>query len=162
MNIDIFPSGAFPKERHAAFKDHIGDGWVGDETERFFRGRDLADVTCETLSHEYKEVWWAAHNYLNEEAYLFFLPAFLKIALKDYLVNEGARVLADALAHGFFRMAKGEQDHRLLPILRGYSREQLGEIAQFLRELSRDRYKPVNDCDDAEPALELFWKQYLN
>jgi len=162
MKIDVFPHGSFPLERHTAPSSIIGDGWVGDETERFFRGRQLAEVTCKTLSNEYRSVWWSAHNFLNDEAYLFFLPAFLKIALDDFKENEGARMLADALAHSFLRMAKGEQDHRLLPILQTYSREQLGEVAQFLLELSHDRYKPANDLDDAEPALELFWKQYLS
>ena len=161
MRFEIFPSGVFPEKLHSAFPQHIGDGWVGDETERFFRGRNISDVTCETLSREYDGVWWAAHNFLNDEAYLFFLPAFMKIALESFSESEGARMLADELAHSFLRMASGEQDHRLHPLLQGYTREQLSQVAQFLVELSRDHYKPTNDIDDAEPALELFWKQYL-
>jgi hypothetical protein len=156
MRLDVFPSSIFPAEKHAAPEQHIGDGWVGDETERFFRGRRLTDVTCQSLTNEYRQIWWAAHNYLNEDAYLFFLPAFMKVALEDFPENEGARMLADALAHGFLRMAQGEHDDRLLPLLRAYSKVQLGQIAQFLLELSRDRYKPANDIDDAAPALEKF------
>jgi hypothetical protein len=161
VTFDLFPQETYPADQQAAPQSLIGDGWVGDETERFFRGRRRWDVTLETLSQEYKSDWTAAHNFLNEEAYLFFLPAFLQVALTGYERDDGAKLLADALAHSLLRMARGEQDHRLLPLLKHYSREQLGVIAQFLLELSRDHYKATGDMDDAEPALELFWRKYL-
>jgi hypothetical protein len=160
VNLEVFDRGVFAADRPAASKSIIGDGWVGDETERFFRGRALREVTYESLSQDYRSVWWAAHNFLNDEAYLFFLPAFLKVALYDF-DKDGAAQLADALANGFLRMAQGEHDDRLMPILQNYAKPQLASIAQFLVELSRDRYKPAGDMDDAEPALKLFWDQYL-
>ena len=161
MNLDVFNQAeVFNGTRHAAPASIIGDKWVGDETERFFRGRALRDVTYETLSHEYKGVWWSAHNFLNDEAYLFFLPAFLRVALFDF-EKEGAAQLADALAYSFLRMARGEHDDRLKPLLDNYTIPQLSVIAAFLRDLSRDRYRPTGDVDDAEPALRLFWDRYL-
>lgn len=161
MNLEVFDRGVFDADRPAAAESIVGDGWVGDETERFFRGRAFIDVNYETLSKDYRSVWWAAHNFLNEDAYLFFLPAFLKIALVDF-DKDGASQLADALAYGFLRMAEGEHDDRLIPLLQNYTRTQLAEIAQFLWELSETRYQPAGDIDDAKPALEKFWKQYLS
>lgn len=161
MNLAVFDcESVFGAARHAAPLNLIGDKWVGDETERFFRGRALRDVNYQTLSSSYRGVWWAAHNYLNEEAYLFFLPAFLRVALYDF-EKEGAAQLADALANGFLRMAQGQHDDRLRPLLAAYSDPQLRAIAEFLLELSRDRYQPAGDMDDAEPALSLFWRRYL-
>jgi hypothetical protein len=160
MNLEVFDQGVFSATRAAASKSIVGDGWVGDETERFFRGRAVRDVTHETLSQDYRSVWWAAHNFLNNEAYLFFLPAFLRVALYDF-EKEGSAQLADALANGFLRMAQGEHDDRLMPILQNYTKPQLAAIAEFLLELSRDRYKPAGDMDDAEPALRQFWDRYL-
>lgn len=160
MSLEVFDQSVFSAKQHAAPASIIGDGWVGDETERFFRGRSARDVTYESLSKDYRSVWWAAHNFLNEEAYLLFLPAFLRVALYDF-EKAGAAQLADALANGFLRMAQGQHDDRLMPLLQNYTKLQLAAIAEFLLELSRDRYKPAGDLDDAEPALKLFWDRYL-
>lgn len=161
MISDVFPDGKFPSNKRAADPLLIGDGWVGDETERFFKGRSLSEVNLTSLTCDYKEVWWSAQNFLDTEAYLFFLPAFMRIALDDFPASEGARMLADALSNQFLRMARGELDHRLVPLLENYSRPQIGAIAEFLLKLSRDRYEPVGDIDDAGEALRLYWARYL-
>jgi hypothetical protein len=159
MNFDkLIRLGVFSGE-HAAAVSVVGDGWVGDATDQFFCGRSAQQVTFATISTEYDGVWWAAHNYLSDEAYLFFLPALLAIALDDY-ERPGADMLADALSFGFLRMAQGDHDDRLLPLLSNYSKAQLGVISEFLKELSSSRYAPQGGMDDAKSAYDLFWHQY--
>mgnify|MGYP006192907139 FL=1 len=159
MNFDkLVESGVFSGE-HAAAASVVGDGWVGDATDQFFCGRSVQQVTYETMSTEYDGVWWAADNFLSDEAYLFFLPALLAIALDDF-ERPGADMLADGLSFMFLRMAQGDHDHRLLPLLSNYSKAQLSVISQFLTELSSSRYAPNGDMDDAKAAYDLFWYQY--
>lgn len=159
MNLETLSGRQYFCKRHAAAASVIGDGWVGDATDQFFCGRSVQQVTFETISTEYDGVWWAAHNFLSDEAYLFFLPALLAIALDDY-EKPGADRLADALSFAFLRMAQGNHDDRLLPLLSNYSKVQLGVLSQFLMELSTNRYQPNGDPDHAKVAYDLFWHQY--
>jgi hypothetical protein len=62
----------------------------------------------------------------------------------------------------FLEMARGELDDRLLPILRTFTPEQLGFIADYLQEMHDRHYKRMGDENDAACALRLFWGQFKN
>ncbi|MBL0944153.1 MAG: hypothetical protein IBJ04_07500 [Hydrogenophaga sp.] len=159
MNFDIFERGRYPSDRSAAQASRIGDRWEGDEAERFFRGRCAKEVTYETLTREYRHDWSIAPCLLNEEAYLFFLPAFMKVALEDY--NRGETpTLTVTVVSDFLEMARGELDHRLLPILRTFTAEQLRFVADYLQEVHDRHYRLLGAENDAACALRLFWGQF--
>lgn len=159
MNYEIFARDRYPSDRPAAQASRIGDQWEGDEAERFFRGRLAKDVNYETLAHEYLLDWSIAPCLLNDEAYVFFLPAFMKVALEDYERGETPRLTVTVVSD-FQEMANGELDHRLLPILRTFSAGQLSFVADYLQEVHDRYYHALGDDNDAASALRLFWHQF--
>lgn len=159
MQYAVFQRGRYPSNRPAAQSSRIGDGWEGDEAERFFRGRSADEVTYETLVDEYRKDWSITPCLLNDEAYVFFLPAFMRVALEDYERGE-TPTLTVAVVSDFLEMAKGELDSRLLSVLRAFSQEQLGFVADYLQEVHDRHYHVFGDENDAACALRLFWHQF--
>lgn len=84
----------------------------------------------------------------------------MRLALADRESDQSA-LLGDSLVNAFLRMACGDMDYRLRPILERYSDQQLGVIANFLVEMSRLDPYPVPEKDPARNALQLFWGQFL-
>lgn len=163
INMDYFPSQAFPKSASVVPSCKEGDGWEYDAAVTYFTGKRIADVTYEDIRSNYGNTdWTASLSFLSDQAFSFFLPALLKIAQENYCDLSGnAGVLGDNLVFSFRRMAEGTMDHRLLPLLRAYSKQQLGVISLFLQEMSEQHYQGMGDMDDAAVALNLFWSQYL-
>ncbi|QHE87240.1 DUF6714 family protein [Hydrogenophaga sp. BPS33] len=161
MNFEIFHRGRYPQDKPAAQESRIGDSWEGDEAERFFRGRHSKDVNYQSLSEEYRKDWSIAPCLLNEDAYLFFLPAFMKIALEDYEQGETPTLTVTVISD-FLEMARGELDSRLLPILRTFTSAQLSFIATYLQEVNDRYYHALGSDNDAAMALNLFWHQFKN
>ena len=165
MSIDIgcFPRETFPKSAPVVPAGKEGDGWEYDAVLAYFTGKRISDVTYNDVRSNYGETdWTASVSFLSDQGFSFFLPALLKIALENYSdLSDNAGVLGDNLVFSFRRMAEGTMDHRLLPLLRTYSTEQLGVISLFLKEMSEQHYQGMGDMDDAAVALKLFWGQYL-
>lgn len=159
MNFEIFQRGRYPQDRPAAQQSRIGDGWEGDEAERFFRGRHVEEVNYQTLTQEYRKDWSIAPCLLNDEAYVFFLPAFMKIAIEDYERGETPTLTVTVISD-FLEMARGELDYRLLPILRTFTADQLTFIADYLEEVNDRYYHALGHENDAACALQLFWHQF--
>ena len=162
VNLSLFDQRPFPSEWPLVPPGKEGDGWEYDEVVRFFKGKRLVDVTYEALKIGYQKDWTAAHHLMSEQALAFFLPALLHLSQDNYDdTAHNAGLLADQLVFFLLRMARGEMDYHLLPLLRTYSKSQLGVIAMFLLEMSEQHYKDMGDMDDAANALALFWSQYL-
>lgn len=159
MNYEIFHRSRYPADRPAAQASRIGDRWEGDEVERFFRGRLAKDVNYQTLTNEYQKDWSIAPCLLNDEAYVFFLPAFMKIALEDYEHGETPALTVTVISD-FLEMARGELDNRLLSILRTFNADQLAFIANYLSEVNDRYYHVLGRDNDAASALQLFWHQF--
>ncbi len=92
---------------------------------------------------------------------MFFLPAFMKVALEDYERGE-TPTLTVTVVSDFLEMANGELDNRLLPILRTFSAEQLSFVADYLQEVHDRYYHVLGDDNDAARALRLFWHRFKN
>lgn len=159
MNYDMFERGRYPQDRPAVQASRIGDHWEGDEAERFFRGRLAKEVNYQSLTEEYRKDWSIAPCLLNDEAYVFFLPAFMRVALEDYERGE-TPTLTITVVSDFLDMAQGKLDHRLLPILREFSAEQLSFVAEYLQEVHDRYYHTIGTENDAVRALRLFWLQF--
>lgn len=163
INFNDFNQQAFSRDAPVVPEGKEGDGWEYDAAITYFRGKRLVDVTYDDIRARYgKTDWTASISFLSEQAFLYFLPALMKIAQENYRdVSDNAGVLADNLVFMFRRMARGDMDHRLHPLVQRYSRIQLSAIAKFLREMSEEHYRGMGDMDDAAAALQLFWGQYL-
>ena len=163
VNLSDFDQLAFPPDAPVVSAGKAGDEWEYDAAVAYFRGKRLVDVTYNDIRTRYgKTDWTASISFLSEQAFLFFLPALMKIAQDNYRdVSDNAGVLADNLVFMFRRMATGDMDHRLHPLVQRYSRVQLSAIAKFLIEMSDEHYRGTGDMDDAKTALQLFWGQYL-
>lgn len=161
VDLSLFDQCPFPSEWSLVPPGKEGD-WEYDEVVKFFKGKRLADVTYQALKSGYTKDWTAAHHLMSEQALAFFLPALLSLSQENYNdTTHNAGLLADQLVFFFLRMARGEMDYHLLPLLRTYSKQQLGVIATFLKEMSAQHYNGMGDMDDAASALKLFWAQYL-
>lgn len=163
IKMEYFSSQAFPNSVSVVPPFKAGDGWEYDAALAYFTGKRIADVTYEDIRSNYgKTDWTASPSFLSDQAFSFFLPALLKIAQENYCdLSDNAGVLGDNLVFSFRRMAEGTMDHRLLPLLHTYSKQQLGVISLFLQDISEQHYKGMGDLDDAAVALKLFWSQYL-
>ncbi len=163
IDLSLFEQKPFPSHWPLVPPGLEGDGWERDEVIRFFSGKRLSDVTYEALRSDYRKDWTAAHYLMSEQALAFFLPALLRVGQDHYEdTSNNAPLLADQLVFFLLRMARGELDHHLLPLLRSYSREQLGAIALFLQEMSDQHYRKLASLDEAAQALKIFWHQYLD
>lgn len=161
VDLSLFDQRSFPIE-WPLVPPGKADEWEYAEVVKFFRGKRLADVTYEALKNGYAKDWTAAHHLMSEQALAFFLPALLRLSQENYNdTTHNAGLLADQLTFFFLRMARGEMDYHLLPLLRSYSKLQLGVIATFLQEMSEQHYNTMGDMDDAANALKLFWAQFL-
>jgi hypothetical protein len=162
VDLTIFDRGPYPADRPVVPAGREGDRWEYDEVVRFFTGKRIADVTYEALVGDYRKDWTAAHHLMSDQAFAFFLPALMRLSQDHYSdTSHNASVLADNLTFMFRRMAEGDMDHRLVPLLKSYSKQQLGAIAKFLREMSDEHYQGMGDLDDAAQALRLLWGRYL-
>ncbi|MDM7951206.1 DUF6714 family protein [Hydrogenophaga sp.] len=162
VDISLFDQRPFSSEVPLVPPGREGDRWENDEVIRFFKGKCIQEVSYEALKSDYKKDWTAAHHLMSDQAFAFFLPSLLRLSQDNYEDStDNAGLLADSLVFMFRRMAEGTMDHRLLPLLRAYSKRQLGVISLFLQEMSEQHYQGMGDMDDAAVALKLFWSQYL-
>ena len=90
--------------------------------------------------------------FMTDEAFAFFLPAFMRIALDEY---EESDSIPDAVIHRLREMALGRDDARRNAILERYTAAQLRAIAAFLREMS-ERYWHKYPEDAADQAF-TYW-----
>lgn len=162
VDLQLFDAQPFAAVLPLVPPEKAGDDWEYDEVVRFFAGKRLAEVTYQTIRANFRTDWTACHHLMSDDAFAFFLPALMRLGQDNYWdVSDNASVLADNLAFIFRRMAEGGMEYRPSFLLRIYSRQQLGVIARFLSEMSRDHYDGMGDLDDAAHALRLLWGKYL-
>jgi hypothetical protein len=154
VDFDVFERRAyFDARKPVSLRDSIESNDVDD----FFRGKSLADITLTVLNESYPHDPSACLVFMTSQAFAFFLPAFMKIALEEY---EQADVIPEVVIRRFVEMAEGRDKERLDSIVSTYSPSQLRAIGQFLSEMS-ERYWHKYPQDSAKQALDALWSRYL-
>lgn len=148
MDINIFWTEKYPDQKPIG----LGNSSEAKAVERFFRGKRLQDVSLSSLRKEYHHDPSAALVFMTEDAFAFFLPAFMRIALEDY---ESADAIPEAVINRFLEMAEGRDMERRQAIIRRYSPEQIKAIADFLKNMS-ERYWHNYPEDTAKRATR-YW-----
>ncbi|KVM59380.1 hypothetical protein WJ58_09230 [Burkholderia ubonensis] len=98
----------------------------------------------------------ACLTFMEPEAFAFFLPLFIKLAIFD--CNDADNI-PDSLVYKLHRMATGGADSWLEEILKTYSRSQRDVIVEFLDEMSRIEWT-YQDPDLAAEAAKLLREKF--
>ena len=119
--------------------------------EAYFRSKRARDISINELARDYHDPA-ACLVFMSNEAFAFFLPAFMRIALEDYAIS-GA--IPEAVVGRLLAMAEGRDNERRDAVLRTYSKDELASVAKFLKEISA-RYWHKYPEDTAMRAYE-YW-----
>lgn len=132
MSIDfsVFSNDVFPDNKVVTKRSGIESCAVDD----FFKGRRRFDVTLKELRDGYDCDESACLTFMEPEAFVFFLPLFMKLVISDFEASEN---IPDSLVYKLHRMATGGARSWLDEILKSYSKEQRAVVVQFLEEMSR-------------------------
>jgi hypothetical protein len=130
-----------------------GDGLEARAVEEFFSGRSLSEITLQRLTDGYMHDPAACLVFMTPEAFAFFLPAFMRIALEDY---DHADVIPEVVIGRFVEMAEGRDDERLAAIRSSYSTPQIRCVADFLEEMSTHYWHRYPE-DLAKRARDAYW-----
>jgi hypothetical protein len=161
IDLSLFDNRAYPNNLPLVDPGKKGYGDEYDEVVRFYTGKSRSDITADSLVNGYRRDYTVSHHFMSSQAFNFFLPALMKVGLDNYLGDtRNIPLIADSLVNSLYRMAKGEMDYRLLPLLGSYTKKQLGEITKFLKQMYEIEYKYLDELDYASKALDLFWNQF--
>lgn len=154
MSVDfsVFPGG--PISSRVAIT--VGNSIEAEDISKFLANRCAEEITLDILDLLYPHDPAACLAFMTPEAFAYFLPAWMKIALDDYDV---ANTIPETIISYLLALAEGKDPERLSTINASYTREQLGAVAKFLREMSV-KYWHFYPSDDALKALMLYWHKY--
>lgn len=153
MNFSVFFNNSFPPDKKAIA---VGESIEASDVSKFFSGRNVREITLDELKSNYPHDAAACLAFMTPLAFAYFLPSFMRIALEDY---GRADVIPEVVIGYLLAMADGRDMARRDVIEASYSRDQLGTVAKFLREMS-DKYWYQYPSDDAQKALSSYWGQF--
>lgn len=152
LDFSMFLNDFFPKGKPITNRSGIESCSVDD----FFRGKRRFDITIKELREDYESDASACLTFMQPEAFSFFLPLFMKIAIHDY---DEANNIPDSLVYKLHRMATGGANDWLDEILKMYSKDQRNTIIDFLDEMSRIEWRYHNP-DLASEAARLLREKF--
>ncbi len=160
MNLILFEDRPFTKPPVDPAK--VGDGWEYDRASKFYGFKSVHDVTLDAFTREYPGDWASSHYLLTDDAFLYFLPALMKVATEARtapgISQTYATMLGSSLLTALCRMARGEMEGRLASMLSGYSPEQVAVVARFVEE--EVHWEGSEEFDDMRTAL-TYWKRFV-
>ncbi|SDD76247.1 DUF6714 family protein [Paraburkholderia lycopersici] len=148
LDFSLFSNDPFPMGKAITNRSGIESCAVDD----FFRGRKRFETTLKELREDYECDESACLSFMEPEAFVFFLPLFVKLAICDY--NEADNI-PDSLVYKLHRVATGGADNWREEILRTYSKDQRDIVVEFLDEMSRIEWGYQNPDLAAEAARLL-------
>lgn len=152
-----FDSAVYPGDKN------IGDQPPGvcletDAIVEFFHGKQWQDITLEELQEGYKGDASACLAFMTPEAYRFYVPAYMLIALSNY--NE-ADVTADTAINSFIPPDESSADMYQWWEQRvgGFPPEQRETIIAFLEYMQGAHAEdyPVHSPAEALTKLKKYW-----
>ncbi|HEM7809815.1 DUF6714 family protein [Burkholderia multivorans] len=152
LDFSIFGNDFFQNEKPITDRSGIESCAVDD----FFRGRRRFDITVKELREDYECDESACLTFMEPEAFSFFLPLFMKIAICYYDESEN---IPDSVVYKLHRMATGGANDWLDEIMKVYSKNQRHIIIEFLDEMSRIEWRH-HVPDLASEAASLLRKKF--
>ncbi|MDR5884069.1 DUF6714 family protein [Caballeronia sp. LZ032] len=152
LNFSLFSNISFPENKPITNRSSIESRAVDD----FFRGRKRFATSLKELREDYECDESACLNFMEAEAFAFFLPLFMKLVICDYRESEN---IPDSLVYKLHRVASDGADDWLNAILKTYSTSQRDVVVRFLDEMSQIEWQYQNPNLAAE-AAELLRKKF--
>lgn len=152
LDFSIFGNDFFQNEKPITDRSGIESCAVDD----FFRGRRRFDITVKELREGYECDESACLAFMEPEAFSFFLPLFMKMAICYYDESEN---IPDSVVYKLHRMATGGANDWLDEIMKVYSKNQRHIIIEFLDEMSRIKWRH-HVPDLASEAASLLRKNF--
>lgn len=166
MQVPKESAAALREQIEEAFRDSVYPGHsniVYDlryadcrEVAEAFKAKHWKDVPLEVLLHYHESL-----SFFSDEAFRFYLPAYLLIAVERY---GEADVIPLYVLFSLQPPPTGEERDRFLRRMEGFTRAQREAIKSFLRFM-RDEHAadfPTSDLTRDEPSalLDRFWEAF--
>ena len=145
-----FSSRSYPGDDRIALADDRYPGYEGHRVAATLRGKDWREVTYPWLLAAHPGDPTAIPRFLRDQGFLYYLPAFLTLAL-DPAAGEIADAVCYALTAPRTDTAGDLQQFRTR--MSGLSDEERSAVAAVLRHLA-DREGPGSPAQD---ALHSYW-----
>jgi len=150
-----FSSRPYPGDDRIAASDRRYPDYEGHRVSAFFRGKDWHEVSFASLRDGYAGDRTATLQFMLDEGFLYYLPAFLLMALEPQ-----AGDMAEALSFVLTDPGpeSGEDSRRFRARMERLSAEERAAVADALRFLA-DRYEREGDPGNpARDALRSYWE----
>jgi hypothetical protein len=151
-----FSNRPYPGDDRIADSDRRYPDYEGHRVSAFFRGKDWRAVSFASLRDGYVGDRTATLHFMVDEGFLYYLPAFLLMALEPQ-AGEMAEALSFALTDGG---TEGEEDSRRFHArMARLSAEEKAAVADVLRFLADGYDREGDPVNPARKALRSYWER---
>jgi len=142
-----------PADDRIALADDRYPDYEGNRVAAFFRGQDWHDVSWPALQR-YPGDPTASLRFLQDEAFLYYLPAFLRMALEE---GEIAEPVSFALADP--GPEAPEDSRRFHARMARLSADEKAAVVAVLRHLAHRYERAGEPANPARDALSSYWER---
>jgi hypothetical protein len=148
--VNAFQGRAYPGDDRIALADDRHPDYEGHRVARVFRGRDWREVTYPWLSASYPGDRTAILRFMQDEGFLYYLPAFLSLAL-----DSEAGDIADAVSYALTAPPASAADdgRRFHARISRLSGNEKAAVTAVLSHLA----KQDGPGSPAQDALQSYW-----
>jgi hypothetical protein len=150
LTVKAFSSRSYPGDDRIALSDDRYDDYEGHRVAAAFRGKDWREVTYPWLVSAYPGDVTAIPRFMRDEGFLYFLPAFLNLAL-----DPEAREISDAVCDALTAPAadRAVDRERFRARMSRLSDDERSAVRSVLRHMA-EREGPGSPAQD---ALNSYW-----
>lgn len=151
-----FSGRRYPGDDRIGERDERYPDYEGHRVSAFFRGKDWREITYGSLRDHYPGDASACLHFMLDEAFRYYLPAFLLMALDPQAYDMAEHVCfvltdpgpADAALHTRFRARVAQ--------LSAAEKDAVTAVLRFLADDYDRKGEPMNP---ARAALDSYWEQ---
>lgn len=149
---DAFSETPYLAIKNIAYKNQYDENYEGNQMANFFRGKTWQQITLKSLQDEYNGDGSACLCFMSSEAFRYYLPAYMIIAINEYLE---ADVIRDSAIYALSPPADNDLIESWNEKISNFSDKQKEAIIKFLQFI-HENYK-IND-DSLNSAL-TYWNK---
>jgi len=168
---ELFPVIPMPKK--LAINSHGNEPQAIDS---YFKDKAWTAITLSDIKMNYTQPIDTCLTFMTDEAYLYFLPAFIVMEIIDPIGTDasGDSLIFNLILPSYSDIKRSDNDEQFIKKFNAYTVEQKCLIAQFLEceaqetkmdydELYSKTNKPeiLSWSNDAQKALDSYWGQFL-